>query len=47
MRAVEIASYGGPEVLRLTQRPDPVPVAGELSIRVSASGVNRPDGRSM
>ena len=43
MRAVEIASYGGPEVLRLTQRPDPVPVAGELLIRLSASGVNRPD----
>lgn len=43
MRAVEISSYGGPEVLRLTQRPDPVPAAGELLIRVAASGVNRPD----
>ena len=43
MNAIEIASYGGPEVLRLTQRPDPVPVAGELLIRVRASGVNRPD----
>lgn len=43
MKAVEITSYGGPEVLRLTQRPDPTPAAGELLIRVSASGVNRPD----
>jgi NADPH:quinone reductase len=43
MNAVEIAGYGGPEVLRLTQRPVPAPVAGELLIRVSASGVNRPD----
>jgi NADPH2:quinone reductase len=43
MRAIEIAGFGAPEVLRETQRPDPVPVAGELLIRVSASGVNRPD----
>lgn len=43
MRAVEITSYGGPEVLRETQRPDPVPAAGELLIAVQASGVNRPD----
>lgn len=43
MRAIEIAGYGAPEVLRETQRPDPVPAAGELLIRVTASGVNRPD----
>lgn len=43
MRAVEITSYGGPEVLRETQRPAPVPAAGELLIAVQASGVNRPD----
>ncbi|WP_028997522.1 NAD(P)H-quinone oxidoreductase [Azohydromonas australica] len=43
MRAVEIGQFGGPEVLRLTTRPDPVPAAGELLVRVSASGVNRPD----
>jgi NADPH2:quinone reductase len=30
-------------VLRLVTRPDPVPAAGELLVRVSASGVNRPD----
>ncbi len=43
MKAIEIASYGAPEVLRVTDRPDPVAGAGELLIRVSASGVNRPD----
>jgi NADPH2:quinone reductase len=43
MKAVEITSYGAPEVLRLGERPDPQPGAGELLIRVTASGVNRPD----
>lgn len=43
MRAVEITSYGAPEVLRLGERPAPVAGAGEVLIRVSASGVNRPD----
>jgi len=43
MRAIEIASFGAPEVLREVQRPDPVVGAGEVLIRVSASGVNRPD----
>ena len=43
MKAVEITAHGGPDVLRLGQRPDPVAGPGELLIRVSASGVNRPD----
>ena len=43
MKAVEITAFGAPEVLRIGQRADPVPGAGELLIRVSASGVNRPD----
>ncbi len=43
MQAIEIASFGGPEVLRLTQRPMPVAAAGEVLVRVHASGVNRPD----
>ena len=43
MRAIEITSFGGPEVLRLGQRPVPQPGVGELLIRVSASGINRPD----
>jgi NADPH2:quinone reductase len=43
MKAVEITSYGAPEVLRLGARPAPTEGAGEVVIRVSASGVNRPD----
>jgi NADPH:quinone reductase len=43
MSSVEIGSFGGPEVLRLAQRPVPVAGVGEVLIRVGASGVNRPD----
>ena len=43
MKAVEISSFGPPDVLRLTDRPEPVAGAGELLIAVAASGVNRPD----
>ena len=43
MRAVEIVGAGGPDVLRLTERPRPEPGAGEVLIRVTASGINRPD----
>src|SRR6187549_64093 len=43
MKAVEISAYGKPDVLRLGQRPDAVAGAGEVLIRVAASGVNRPD----
>jgi NADPH2:quinone reductase len=43
MKAVEITRPGPPEVLSLGERPDPVAGPGEVLIRVSASGVNRPD----
>lgn len=43
MRCVEIASFGGPEVLRVAERPVPRPDANDVLIRVSAAGVNRPD----
>src|SRR5204863_9936233 len=43
MRAVEIAQFGGPDVLKLVERPDPVPGPGEVLIDVAAAGVNRPD----
>ena len=43
MQCVEIAEPGGPEVLRLVERPDPRPAAGEVLIAVSAAGINRPD----
>ena len=43
MHIVEITTHGAPEVLRVAQRPVPQVGEGELLIRVSASGVNRPD----
>ncbi len=43
MKAVEITSFGAPSVLRLGTRPDAVAGAGEVLIKVSASGINRPD----
>jgi len=41
--AVEISAPGDPGVLSPVERPDPVPAAGEVLIRVAAAGVNRPD----
>lgn len=43
MKVIEITTFGGPDVLRLAERPMPEAGVGELCIRVSASGVNRPD----
>src|SRR5262245_2180713 len=43
MQAVEIAEPGGPDVLRLVKRPVPRLSAGEVLVRVTAAGVNRPD----
>ncbi len=43
MRVIEIAAAGGPEVLRLAERPVPEPGPGEILIRVAFAGVNRPD----
>jgi len=43
MEAIEIAAPGGPEQLRLVDRPVPEPGPDEVLIRVAAAGVNRPD----
>jgi NADPH:quinone reductase len=43
MRIVEISEFGGPDVLKLADRPDPVAGPGEVLIDVAAAGVNRPD----
>lgn len=43
MRAIEIVQPGGPEVLKLCERPVPQLKPGEILIRVHAAGVNRPD----
>ena len=43
MTAIEIAAPGGPEQLKPTRRPVPVPGSDDVLIRVAAAGVNRPD----
>ncbi|MBY0397481.1 MAG: NAD(P)H-quinone oxidoreductase, partial [Thermoleophilia bacterium] len=43
MRAVIAAGQGGPEVLRIVERPRPEPGEGQLLVRVEAAGINRPD----
>ena len=40
MKAIVITAYGPPEVLAITELPDPVPAAGEVLIRVAAFGLN-------
>jgi NADPH2:quinone reductase len=43
MRAIDIASPGGPEVLRIARFPVPKPRTGEVLIQTVATGVNRAD----
>ena len=43
MRAVIAEGSGGPEVLKVVQRPVPKPREGEILVKVKAAGVNRPD----
>jgi putative PIG3 family NAD(P)H quinone oxidoreductase len=43
MRAVEFTGAGGPEVVRVCDRPMPTPAPGEILLKVEAAGVNRPD----
>lgn len=43
MKFIELTSFGEPDVLHLGHCLEPVAGVGELLIRVSASGVNRPD----
>lgn len=40
MRAIEVRSFGGPEVLQLGERPVPTPGEGELLVELEAIGVN-------
>ncbi len=43
MRAIRVREFGGPEVMRLEDVPDPKPGAGEVVVRVHAAGVNPVD----
>jgi NADPH:quinone reductase-like Zn-dependent oxidoreductase len=43
VRALVITRAGGPEVLKVQERPDPVAAAGEVLVRVKAAGINFAD----
>ena len=40
---IEVTQPGGPEVLKTTSRPVPMPGAHQVLIKVAAAGINRPD----
>lgn len=46
MRAIVYSEPGGPEVLRLVERPDPQPGPGEVRVRLHVSGVNPTDWKA-
>src|SRR5262249_760340 len=43
MRAIRVSEFGGPEVLRLEEVPNPRPDAGQVLVRIKAAGVNPVD----
>ena len=43
MKAVRIHEFGGPEVLKYEDVPEPQPGPGEIRIRIIAAGVNPMD----
>src|SRR5262249_44788131 len=40
MKAIRIHEYGGPEVLRREEVPDPQPGPGQVLVKVEAAGIN-------
>jgi len=43
MKVAEITRFGGPEVFRIAERPDPVPGPGQVVVRIMAASVNPTD----
>jgi NADPH:quinone reductase len=43
IRVCEVAAFGGPEVLRVTERRRPVPGAGEVVVEIAAANLNPTD----
>ncbi|MCX7669518.1 MAG: alcohol dehydrogenase catalytic domain-containing protein, partial [Anaerolineae bacterium] len=40
MRAIVVSEFGGPEVLKLEERPTPTPGSGQVLVKLAATGVN-------
>ena len=43
MKAIRVHDFGGPEVLKIQQMPDPKPERGQVLVRIKAAGVNPVD----
>lgn len=43
MKAIRVHAFGGPEVLKLDELPDPTPGPGQVLLRIRAAGVNPVD----
>lgn len=43
MKAIQITEFGGPEVMKLVELPDPTPGPGEVLLEVTAIGINYAD----
>src|SRR5690242_7721643 len=43
MKAIRVHEFGGPDVMRLEEVPDPKPGPGQVVVRVHAVGVNPVD----
>ena len=43
MKAIQIDQFGGPEVMKLVELPDPEPGEGEVLVEISRAGVNFAD----
>ena len=43
MKAIRVREFGGPEVMRLEEAPDPTPGSGDVLVRIRAAGVNPVD----
>ena len=43
MKAIRVREFGGPEMLRLEEMPDPQPGSGQVVVKVEASGINPVD----
>jgi NADPH2:quinone reductase len=43
MRVCEVTEFGGPDVLRVAERPEPVAAPGEVVVRIAAANVNPSD----